>query len=351
MHSLRSKSLLAVALAMAAGQLAAGTTAVHASSAAACSTGAGACSPQSAEALQVSLPEGAQPCPASGMGASCLTSKGSTDVAPGTASTPDGAEPCPSTSALSTPAACSDPAPTGAPATNPADHPAVEPSVPVATIRPAAALPQLTLASSAPAAPSGGGVVLTATAAAGVVNGGSSLEIFDTTTGTLVGSCSQGTQCSVGYSAGAGVHRFQAFVVDSATDTVPTKSSASSNGVSVGWVGVTLASTLAAVGPGKAAILTATSTVPVDQFGYSIQLVDADRNAPITFCSRGTNCSVSIAENDSGTHSFTAQVGPATSDRLAVTWLSIGLTGSSTYEVGGTIHLDASTNMDLTDTP
>jgi hypothetical protein len=194
-------------------------------------------------------------------------------------------------------------------------------------------------------------VVLTATAAAGVMNSGNALEIFDTSTSSLVGSCSQGSECSVGYSAGAGIHKFQAFVVDNLTDSVPAQPAASSDAVSVGWIGVSLASTETAVGPGKSATLTATSTVPVDQFGYSIQLVDADRNVPITFCSRGTNCSVSVTENDSGTHAFTAEVGPATSDRLSVTWLSVGLTGSSTYQLGGTIHLDATTNVDLSDTP
>jgi hypothetical protein len=347
-HSLSSRAFLAVAFAIAAGQLTAGATTAHAAAPITCSTGAGACSPQAADdALQLSVPAGAQQCPASGMGASCLTSDGAADLAPGTASTPDGSEPCPSTSALSTPAACSDPTSTGAPAINPA----VEPSIPVSTIRPAAAHPNLTLASSAPATVSGGSVVLTADATTNLMKGGRALEIFDTTTGTLVGSCSQGTQCSVGYSAGAGVHKFQAYVVDSPADSVPTSSSATSGAVSVGWIGVSIASTQTALGPGKPATLTATSTVPVDQFGYSIQLIDADSNAPITYCSRGTNCSVSITESASGTRAFSAQVGPATSDRVAVTWLSVGLTGSSTYQVGGTIHLDATTNVDLTNTP
>ncbi|HET9780357.1 MAG TPA: glycoside hydrolase domain-containing protein [Candidatus Dormibacteraeota bacterium] len=334
---------------MAVGPLMAGPTTARAATVNNCSTGAGACSPQAGaeNALQVTLPDGAQPCPSSGMGASCLTSDGTADLAPGTASTPDGAQPCPSSSALSTPAACSDPTSAVAPATNPS----VEPSVPVATIRPAPAVPTLTLASSAPATVSGGSVVLTANAAAGAIKGGGALEIFDTTTSTLVGSCSQGTECSVGYSAGAGVHRFKAYVVGSPTGSVPDGSATASDAVSVGWLGVTLASTQAAVGPGKIATLTATSTVPVDQFGYSIQLLDADTNTPITFCSRGTNCSVSVSEPASGSRAFVAHVGPATSDPLSVTWLSVGLTGSSTYQAGGIIHLDATTNVDLTNTP
>ena len=352
MHSIGSKAFLAVAFAMAAGQLA-GVTTVSASTATPCGTGAGACSPQASEdSLQFSLPAGSQPCPASGTGASCLTSSGGMELAPGTASTPDGAQPCPASTALSTPAACGDATrTTGAPEANPADLPVVEPSVPVSTIRPAAALPKPRLASSARASLPGGSVVLTATAAPNVMKGGRALEIFDTTTSTLVGSCSQGTQCSVAYAAGAGVHKFRAYVVGSPSDRLPTSSSATSDAVSVGWIGVTIASTQSAIGPGKSATLTATSTVPVDQYGYSIQLSDADSHAPLTFCSRGTNCSVSVSDSASGTHSFSAQVGPATSDRVAVTWLSVGLTGSPTYRVGGTVHLDATTNADLTSTP
>jgi hypothetical protein len=308
------------------------------------------CSPEAADALQVSVPDGSQPCPESGVGASCITSLGA-GVAPGTPSTPDGQTPCPTSSALSTPAACSDPI-TQSPADGaPASNPSVQPSVPVSTIRPAPSPPSVTLLSSAPAAVSGGSVVLTATATASVLRVGSALQIFDTTTGTLVGSCSQGTQCAVGYSADAGVHRFQAIVSGAPSDAMPAKSESASDAVSVGWIGVSLAATQTALGPGKSATLTATSTVPVEQFGYSIQLLDGDRMTPITFCSRGTNCSVSVTESASGSHAFAASVGPATSEHVSVTWLSVALAGSPGYRVGGTVHLDATANVDLTNTP
>ncbi|HEV2141755.1 MAG TPA: glycoside hydrolase domain-containing protein [Candidatus Dormibacteraeota bacterium] len=114
---------------------------------------------------------------------------------------------------------------------------------------------------------------------------------------------------------------------------------------------MTLATTQSALGPGKSATLTATSTVPVEDFGYSIQLLGGDGMTPITYCSRGTICSVSVAESVSGAHAFAAGVGPATSDHVSVTWLSVALTGSATYRVGGTVHLDATANADLTNTP
>lgn len=192
---------------------------------------------------------------------------------------------------------------------------------------------------------------MTATAPANVQPAGGALQIFDTTTGNLVGSCSQGTQCAVGYSADAGVHVFQAIVSGAPSDTMPAKSAVVSDAVSVGWIAASLATTQAALGPGKTAILTATSTVPVEQFGYSIQLFDGERTTPITFCSRGTSCSVSVTESASGSHAFGASVGPAASDRISVTWLSVALAGSAGYRVGGTVHLEATANADLTDTP
>jgi hypothetical protein len=347
-HSLRTKACLAAAVAVALAHPAGGTTTAHAAGAALCATAA--CSAEAADALQVSLPDGSQPCPASGVGASCLTSQVA-EVSAGTASTPDGQTPCPTSSPLSTPAACSDPPPQPATDGAPAGNPSVEPSVPVSTIRPPAPAPSLTLASSAPAVVSGGSVVLTATAAAKALHAGSAIQIFDTTAGTLVGSCSQGTQCAVGYAADAGVHRFQAIVSDIPSDAMPPASSVASDAVSVGWIGVSLATSQTALGPGKSATLTATSTVPVEQFGYSIQLLDGDRLAPITYCSRGTNCSVSVAKSVSGAHAFAASVGPATSAHVSVTWLSVSLTGSAGYRVGGTVHLDATANADLTNTP
>jgi Domain of unknown function (DUF1906) len=349
-HALRTKALLAAAVAVALALPVGGAAKAHVSPATLCAPSAGVCSAADPEGLQLSLPDGSEPCPASGAGASCLTSQGA-NVAPGTASTPDGQTPCPASSALSTPAACSDPVAQPTDGGRPVGNPSVQPSVPVSTIRPPVSPSSVTLVSSAAAAVSGGSVLLTASASAAALRPGGALEIFDTTTDTLVGSCSQGTQCAVGYSADAGVHRFQAVVSAAPSGTIPPKSSVASDAVSVGWIGVTLATTQAALGPGKRAILTATSTVPVEQFGYSIQLLDGDRMTPLTYCSHGTNCSVSVSESASGAHAFAASVGPATSAHVSVTWLSVALAGSPAYRLGGAVHLDATANADLTNTP
>ena len=233
--------------------------------------GGDSCSPGAGEGLQLSLPDGAQQCPGSGEAASCVTNDAG-DVAPGVASTPDGQTACAGgvDTALSTPAACTETLLSGGSNSSnnsgaPADTPSVAPSVPILTLRPAASVQQLTLASNTKAIQAGERVLLTATAGAGVTGTGKAIQIFDTTTGTLVGSCSQGGQCAVAYSAKAGVHNFVAYLA-APSIKAPTSGALTSNTVSVGWIGLSLASTQSAVGPGKSTTLTATATIPVEQY-------------------------------------------------------------------------------------
>ena len=54
--------------------------------------------------------------------------------------------------------------------------------------------------------------VLTATANATVTGTNSAIEIFDTTTHTLAGACTQSSQCIVAYAATSGLHTFAAFI-------------------------------------------------------------------------------------------------------------------------------------------
>ncbi|HSS61876.1 MAG TPA: hypothetical protein VLK30_10520, partial [Candidatus Limnocylindrales bacterium] len=108
------------------------------------------CSAIAGDGLAVSLPDGAQQCPGSGVGAACVTSDGAADIVPGTASTPSGLTACASDAAApsSTLAACSDavlPGNSAADSSAPRDgsgapvsSPAVAPSVPLTTLRPAA---------------------------------------------------------------------------------------------------------------------------------------------------------------------------------------------------------------------
>ena len=328
----------------------------------------GSCSSTGSDGLQVSLPAGAEQCPASGAGASCVTSDNADAATPGTPSTPSGQTACSNDpgSALATPAACSDTV-LGAVATSsndttpPASNPTVAPSVPITTLQPVAAVQRLALTSSGTATQSGDNILLTATVASTITGSGNAIEIFDVTTGRLIGACTQGGQCSVSYSAAAGIHKFEAFLAQPST-RIPAVSLLRSNTVSVGWINLSLTSTSVAVGPGKTATLTASTTIPVEQFGYAIEMFDLGHMNRITFCSRGTNCSISLSQSVSGSRSIVAAVGRPTatfsnpdiwavSDHLTVTWLSASIAGTSTFQVGGQIHLTASTNADLTGTP
>ena len=316
---------------------------------------------QTADGLQIALPDGTQPCPASGEAAACATSSAS-DLAPGIASTPEGLTACPidpNSLVAATPAACNDSQTTTS--GTPADNPTVAPSVPITSLKPVAAIQKLSLSASASATQAEHNVTLTALAGVGVAGTGMAIEIFDKTTGALVAACTRGTECSVAYAAKAGVHTFVAYVTPP-TSTPPVGNLPASNLVSVGWIGLKLASVNPVVGPGKSVIVTATSSIPVDLFGYVLEMFDLSDMKRITYCSQGTHCSVSMTQPASGSRSIVAAVGKPTatfsmpdiwgvSDHFSMTWLSIAMGGSSTFQVGGTVHLNATANADLTDTP
>ena len=312
------------------------------------------------DGLRLSLPDGGQACPGSGAGASCVTDASSSTVAPGRASTPAGQSAC-SGSSMTTLAACSDPsAPTtqGGASTQ---APPAGPSVPASSLQPAAAVKNMSLSSSSVAMPSGQDVLLTAVAPQTVSGSGLAIEIFDRTTGALAGACSQGSRCAVAYSAPTGVHTFAAYLT-APTTSLPDDSVPVSNSVTVGWIGLTLKAVNPAVGPGKTVTLTATSTIPVEKVGYVLEIFDLSTMNLVTYCRQGTNCSFALTQAASGGRSLVAAVGRPTtqfsnpdiwavSDHLAVTWLSVNLGGGSTYQVGGTVYLYATTNADLTNTP
>lgn len=324
------------------------------------SSGAGVCVPAPGDGLKVSLPDGGQPCPESGSAASCATNASSGSVPPGKAATPAGQTAC--AAAGSSLAACSEPAGTEAPAAASSQQtPSAQPSVPQSSLQPAAVVTKLTLATSSVAMPAGSAVLLTATAPQTVTGTGLGIAIFDQTTGTLVGACAQGIRCAVAFSAPTGVHSFAAYIT-APTTHVPDDSVQSSNAVTVGWIGMTLRAISPAVGPGRSVTVTATSTVSVEKVGYALEIFDLTDMNLLTYCSQGTNCSVALSQAVSGARSLVAAVGKPTSqfsnpdiwavsDHLALTWLSVNLSGGSTYQVGETVYLTATANADVSNTP
>lgn len=341
---------------------------VHAAkqSAADCATGAGAgqsgCAPAGGAADQsVSVPAGSEQCPASGPGAACTTEGAVPAVTPGVASTPDGQSPCPSVSdnpATSSPAACTDILLSAARTTQPAAKngdsvalPQVNPSVPVSTLRPTRSEQRVNLAAASNFLQTGDKAILTATATASMTGTANAIEIFDETTNTLAGSCTQSSQCLVAYAAASGAHTFAAFITRPGTAIPPTGSSPASSQVSVNWLGVTLAASTRLVAPGKPITFTATSTFDVGTAGRAIVIYDSTAKQKLTYCSRGTACSTSMTLSAGGMHEIVGWLPgqpDAMSAPVSATWLGASLSGDAT---GGTIHLTATANIDLTNTP
>ncbi|HEX9099609.1 MAG TPA: glycoside hydrolase domain-containing protein [Candidatus Dormibacteraeota bacterium] len=206
-------------------------------------------------------------------------------------------------------------------------------------------------------------MTLVATASATVTGTASAIEIFDRTTGTLAGACMQSSRCRVGYSAGAGVHSFTAFITPPAL-TAPSGAAIASNAVQVSWLAVRLAAALpSVVGPGKPVTLTASTSVDVGALGYVLMFWDKTAGTRLTFCSSGTTCSTMLSEPDAGKHDIVAYVASAASATPAAgveaasaavspTWLSVELAGNTTYpRAGGIASITATTNADLTNTP
>jgi hypothetical protein len=324
----------------------------------------GCTSAPTADETRISVPTGGQQCPASGPGAACSTADGAAKAVPGIASTPDGQAPCGAggdNPGLSSPAACTD---TVLPAAAPASAatrgesvgaPAVTPSVPVSTLRPVRSVQRLDLAASTAYMQSGQKAVLTATASASITGTNTAIQIFDQTTRTLVGACSQSSQCSVAYAAVSGLHTFAAFITPPGASMPAEGSALASNQVSLTWLGISLAANNTLVSAGKPVTFTATSTFDVGRAARVIVIYDNTTKQQLTYCSRGTSCSTSLTQSVGGVHEIVGWVPgqpEALSQAIAVTWLGASLSGNTTYpRQGGTVHLTATSNVDLTNTP
>ncbi len=331
--------------------------------------GQGACLPDAdcnpAAAVQtdttLSLPDGMRQCGESGPATACGTAAATTDGAAGTSSLPDGLQACAATAGKvvpSTPAACSEEilpavAPAGLGASGDTT-PVVAPSVPVESL--GNQLPQrLTLASSTDTAKSGTPAVFAASASSTVTGTDAAIEIFDLTSGTLLGACAQGSRCSVAYSAISGVHNFAAFVTPP-TSTIPADSVAiRSNRVNVGWLDSSITASRNIVGPGQPIILTATSTIDVHQTGRWLEIYDLTTSSRLTYCARGTVCTTSVKQAVGGVHEVVGYVNgqpESVSPPIYLTWLSVTLSATSIGpKTGGAVYLKATTNADLANTP
>ena len=209
----------------------------------------------------------------------------------------------------------------------------------------------LVLASSAKVLLADNGVVLTATSTSSVTGTPWVIEILDTTTKTVVASCTETNQCSVFYSTTGGLHSFAAYVTDPGLK--PTDVQAVSNSVAVVWVALTLTSSYpSAVAPGAPVTLTASSTGDVAKIGTPLEILDTTIGRRLTWCSMGFSCSTVVTLPGAGTHSFIARVVNVTQTApVFVTWLSVNVAATTTNQPGAVIHVYATTNAKMDGTP
>jgi hypothetical protein len=239
----------------------------------------------------------------------------------------------------------------------------VTPSVPIWTLTAATSQPRVRLESNVAALKPGKNALLTATSSVTVTGTRSAIEIFDQTTGTLVGACMQASQCVVAYAASAGVHTFAAFVTPPVANQ-PTENVVTSNPVTVSWFSVALtAASASIVAPGRPITITATTTADVATAGYQLGLYDLRSGTRLTYCSHGTTCSTTLSKEQAGTRSIVAYVSAASetspppqiqaqSAPLTATWLGVTLDANTTNpQRDGTVFMRATANVDVTNTP
>ena len=156
-------------------------------------------------------------------------------------------------------------------------------------------------AASATTLPTGSAVTLTATTSCDIGTGTYWIQIFDATTGTLVGSCGSGTSCSATVSQNtASIHDYIA-VIDTYGSTYPpaTVDDESLNAY-VTWEAPPNDFTVslhgpASVGTGQGpATYTAYASQNVGPTLYWIEIFDETTGALLGDCGSGTQCSVSF---------------------------------------------------------
>lgn len=323
--------------------------------------------------IRLALPVGSRQCPASGPSASCNSGDSAARPTPGVSSLPRGLDACPARSDQAfpnAPAACNN---TLLPAPQPAVPAAsvgsaftprtVTPSVPIWTLAAAAPQPRVHLESNVSALKPGQTATLTATASLTMTGTRSAIEIFDQTTGRVVGACMQASQCVVAYAADSGVHTFAAYVTRPVANE-PTENVVASNSVVISWFSVTLAASSASiVTPGTSVTITATATADVGSAGYQLGLYDKASGTRLTYCSRGTTCSTTLTKEQAGSRSLVAYVAGASetsppsdvqaqSATVTATWLGITLDANTTQpQRDSTVFMRATANVDVTNTP
>jgi hypothetical protein len=300
----------------------------------------------------VEVPKGASQCPQSGAGAAC--GNPSTVPEAGTPYVPQGLVPCPAIAGKPMVA------PQGACTPEPA-QPAPPAPVLGNLAEPAESAGQVTLSADHSLLAYGDSTTLDARATFSVGKTPWAIEIFDVTKSTLVGACSQSSDCVVAYKGKTGLHSFVAYVMTPDQSLPHDATQLTSNQAQVRWLGVGLLANPTVVAPGNPVTFTAYASEEVSALGYQIELRDSFSRDLLTYCTHGTTCSTSLIEPAGGTYAVIAALKPQSSaaqqapdvvesfsGAVSGTWLSVHLDATVT---GGVAHLTATANADLKTSP
>jgi hypothetical protein len=208
----------------------------------------------------------------------------------------------------------------------------------------------LTLSSSV-AFPSPGQLdTLSATSPVDVSSIGSALDIVDTGTGKVVGSCAAGTTCTTTVTlTGTTIHTYVA-EIGTATGTNVTAVSAPL-ALNTTAFSLTLTTSTNAPAPAQAVTLTATATSDVAATGSPLRIVDTTTGKTVGSCSSGVTCSASVVVTTAGVHTYQAVINgkaKVSSTTVSVTWqaTTVTLTASTTSPGSGqAVTLTATPNF------
>ena len=220
----------------------------------------------------------------------------------------------------------------------------------------------VTLNASPTQVAAGNATTLTATASGYVFN--YSINIVDTTTGQVVGSCWYTTSCTVTVTHyAAQTDTFEADV--GSYDQAPSSATSVSSPVSVTWSALTVTLAASNVTPSAGNNVTLTATTNGNVGSHYINIVDTTTGQVVNWCWSGNSCAVNVSNNQATTQTYQADVGAswnttpsqaiAASSAVTVTWQqpwSVSLTASSPNPaLGSTVTLTATASQSLNGTP
>jgi hypothetical protein len=189
------------------------------------------------------------------------------------------------------------------------------------------------------------------------------IEIYDRSTGGLLGVCGSGSSCSTSIAESSPTtHSFVAYIGSYSGSNPPGTIAATSGIVYCTWLSISLGASPQYLAPGGRTTVTAYVNTNVGPTPYWIEIFDASTGANLAICASGSTCSGSEAQGGATVHTFVAYVSgygtsnPPPSRQVAasinVVWFGISLYASQgTLVTGSTTTLTAYANADVGPSP